>query len=82
MKIIYVPSCYERKQIPSLASTQLVLSDEVHVKQVCGSPTTSRVNECNVLFPRNEEGKLDVKRGVYETNNLPKKATSKYEQEG
>ena len=25
---------------------------------------------------------MDVKRGVYETNNQPKKATFKYEQEG
>ena len=40
------------------------------------------MNDYNVLFPRNEEGKVDVKRGVYETNNLPKKATFKYEQEG
>ena len=36
----------------------------------------------NVLFPRNEEGKVDVGRGVYETNNQPKKTTFKYEQEG
>ena len=34
------------------------------------------------MLPRNEEGKVDVKRGVYETNNQPKKATFKYEQEG
>ena len=40
------------------------------------------MNKCNVLFPRNEEGKVDVKRGVYETNNQPKRATFKYEQEG
>ena len=25
---------------------------------------------------------MDVKRGVYETNNQPKRATFKYEQEG
>ena len=71
-----------KNQLPSLISTQLVFFDEVHVKQVCGTPTTSRVNECNVLFPRNEEEKVDVKRGVYETKNLPKKATFKYDQEG
>ena len=65
-----------------MTSTELVLFDEVHVKQVWGPPTTSRVNECNVLFQRNEEGKVDVKRGVYETNNQPKKATFKYKQEG
>ena len=65
-----------------LTSTQLVFFDEVHVKQVCGPPSTSRENECNVLFPRNAEGEVDVKRGVYETNDQPKKATFKYEQEG
>ena len=81
MEIRHVPSCYDRNQLPPLTSTQLVFVDEVHVKQVCGPPTTSRVNECNVLFPINEEGKVDVKRGVYETSNQPKKATSKYEQE-
>ena len=40
------------------------------------------MNECNVLFPINEEWKVDVKIGVYEANNQPKKATFKYEQEG
>ena len=65
-----------------MTSTQLVFFDEVHFKQVCGSPTTSWVNECYVLYPINEEGKVDVKRGVYETNNQPKKANFKYEQEG
>ena len=34
-----------------------------------------------IFFPRNEEEKVDVKRGVYETNNQPKKATFKYERE-
>ena len=40
------------------------------------------MNECNVLFSRNEEGKVDVKRIVYETKNQPKKETVKYDQEG
>ena len=40
------------------------------------------MNDYNVLFPRNEEGKVDVGRVVYETNNQPKKSTFKYEQEG
>ena len=65
-----------------MTPTQPVLFDEVHVKQVCRPPTKIWVNECNVLFPGNEEGKLDVKRGVYETKNQPKKATFKYNQEG
>ena len=65
-----------------MTATQLIFFDEVHVKQVCGPTSTSRVNECNVLFPRNKEGEVDVKRGAYETNNQPKKATFKYEQEG
>ena len=79
---MHVPPCYEKNQLPSLTSNQLVFFGEVHVKQVCGPPTTSRVNECNVLFPINKEGKVDVKIGVYETSNQPKKATFKYEQEG
>ena len=79
---MHVPSCYEKNQPPSLTSTQIVLFDEAHVKQVCGTPTTSRVNDYNVLFPINEKGKVGVGRGVYETNNQPKKATFKYEQEG
>ena len=82
MEIRHVPSCYGKTQLPSVTSTQLVLFDEVHVKQVSGSPTKSRVNDYNVLFPKNEEGKVDVGRGVYETNNQPNKATFKYEQGG
>ena len=59
-----------------------MLFDEVHVRQVYRPPTTSRGNECNVLFPRNKEGKVDVKIGLDETNNQPKKATFKYKREG
>ena len=66
-------------QLPSLTSNQLVFFEGVHVKQVSGPPTKSQVNEYIVLFPRNEEGKVDVKRGVYESNNEPNKATFKYE---
>ena len=40
------------------------------------------MNECNVLFPINDEGKVDVKRNVYETNNQLKKSTFKYEKQG
>ena len=82
VEIRHVPSCYDKKQLPSLTSTQLLLFDEVHVKQVCGPHTKSWANECNVFFPKNEEGKVDVKRGVYETNNQPKKANFQYDQEG
>ena len=64
-----------------MTSTQLVFFDEVNSKQVCGPPTTSQLNECDFLFPRNEEGKVDVKICVYETNNIPKKSTLKYDQE-
>ena len=53
-----------------------------HVKQVCGPPSTSHSNECNIVFPRNEEGEVDVERGVYNTNNQPQRETFKYEQEG
>ena len=65
-----------------MTSTKILFFDKVHVKQVCVTSTTNTVNECNVLLQRNEEGKVEVKRGVYETNNQPKKATFKYYQEG
>ena len=81
-EIRHVPSCYEKNQLPSFTSTQLVFFDEVHVKQARGPPTTSRMNDYNVLFPINEEGKVDVRRGVYKKNYQPKKANFKYEQEG
>ena len=42
---------------------------------------TRKLNEHNIWFPRNEEGKIDVKTGKYDTNNQPKKSTFKYEQE-
>ena len=82
VEIRHVPSCYNKSHLPSLTSTQLVFFDEVHVKQVCGPPSKSRLNECNIVLPRNEEGELDVEKGVYDTNNQPKRASFKYEQEG
>ena len=82
VEIRHVPSCYYKNQLPSLTSNQLVFFYKVHVKQVRVPPTTSRLNEYNAVFPINEEGRVDVKRGVYETNNQPKKATFEYEQEG
>ena len=74
MEISHVPYCYDKTKLPSLKPTRLVLFDKAHVKQVSGPPTTIRVNGYNVLFPRNEEGKVDVGSGVYETNNQPKKS--------
>ena len=82
MEIRRVPSCYNKNQFPLLISTLIVLFDEVHVKQVSIPPTKSRVNDSNVLFPRNEECKVDMGRGVYEMSNQPKKSTFKYKQEG
>ena len=82
MEIRHVPSCYDKSQLPSLTSTQPVLFDGVNVKQVCGPPSTSLQNQRNIVFPRNKEGEVDVERGVYETNNLPTKATFKYKQDG
>ena len=65
-----------------MTSNKLLLFDEVHVKQVIGPLTTSQVNYYNVLFPIYEEGKVDLGRGVYETNNEPNKSTFKYDQRG
>ena len=80
MEIRHEPSWYEKKQLPSLTSTQIVFFNEVHIQQVSEPPVTSKVNEHNIRFPRDEEGNIDVKNGKYDTNNQPKKATFKYEQ--
>ena len=56
VEIRHVPSCYDKSQSPSLTSTQLVLFDRVHVKQVCGPPSTSRSNECNIFFQEMKKG--------------------------
>ena len=77
MEIRHIPLCYEKNHLTSFTSTQPVFFDKVHVKQFFGPPTTSQANECNDFYPRNEEGKVDLKRGVYEMNNRPKKATFK-----
>ena len=45
VEIRHVPSCYDKTQLPSLTSTQLVFFDEVRVKQVCGPPSTSPSND-------------------------------------
>ena len=82
MEIRHAPSCYDKNQLPLLASTLLVLFDKTHVKQFSVPPKTSRLNEYNVVFPRNEEGRVDVGRSVYETSNQPNKGTFKYEQDG
>ena len=43
-----------------------------------------QVGRMNVIlfFPRNEEGEVDVERGVYDTTNQPKRASFKHEQDG
>ena len=82
VEIRHEPSWYDKEQLPSLTSSQLVFFDGVHIRQVSGPPVTSKVNEHNIRFPRDEEGNIDVKNGKYDTNNQPKKATFKYEQEG
>ena len=76
------PSWYDKGKLPSMTSTQLVFLDDVHIQQVSGPPVTSKVNEHNILFPRDEEGGIAVKTSKYDTINQPKKATFKYEQEG
>ena len=82
VEIRHEPSWYNKEQLPYLTSTQIVFFDEVHIQQVSRPPVTSKVNKCNIWFPRDEEGSIDVKNGKYDTKNQPKKATFKYEQEG
>ena len=65
-----------------MTSTQLVFFDESHMQQVSGPPVTRKLNEDDTRFPRDEEGNINVETGEYDTNNQPKKATFKYEQEG
>ena len=77
-----MPSCYNKNQISSLKPTKIVFFYEVHVKQASRPPTTIQLDKYNVVFPRNEEGRVGAKGGVYETNNKPKRETFKYEQEG
>ena len=82
MEIRHETSWYEKEKLPSLTSTQLVLFDKFHIKQVSGTPVTSKLNEHSIRFPRYEEGDIDVKNGKYNMGNQSKKATFKYEQEG
>ena len=82
VEIRHEPSWYKKEQLPSLKSNQLIFFGEVHIQQVSGPPVTSKVNEHNIWFPRDEEGNIYVKNGKYDTKNQPKKATFKYEQEG
>ena len=65
-----------------MESTQLFFFDEVHIRQVSGPPTTSKLNKHNIRFQGNEEGNIDVKSGKYDMNNQPKRENFKYEQEG
>ena len=82
VKIRHVPYWYDKGQLTSLTSTQLYFFDEFHIQQVSGPPTTRKLNEHNIQFPRYEKGNIDVKSGKYDTKNQPKKATFNYEQEG
>ena len=81
-EIKHAPFCYDKNQLLSLTSTQLVFFDEVYIKQVRGPPATIQNNEYNVLFLKYDEGKVYVEIGVYDTNNQPKRTTFKFEQEG
>ena len=82
MGIRHEPSWYDKEQLRSLTSTQLVFFDEIHIQKMCGPHVTSLVNKHNIRFPRDEEGNVDVKNVQYGTNNQPKKFTFRYEQEG
>ena len=82
MEISYEPSWYDREQLLSMTSTQIVFFVEVHIQQVRGPLVTNKVNEINICFTRGEEGNIDVKNDKYDTNNQPKQSSLKYEQEG
>ena len=65
-----------------MTATQIVFFDEVHIQEVSGPPVTSKLNEVNIHFSRDEEVNIDVKKVKYVTNNQPKKSIIKYEQGG
>ena len=80
VEIRHEPSWYDKEQLPSLTSTQLVFFDEFHIQQVSAPPVTSKLNEHKIRLPRYEERNIDVKTGEYDTNNQLKRATLKFEQ--
>ena len=75
---MHEPSWYDKEQLPSLKSTKLIFFDEVYIQQVSGPPMTIKVNEHNIRFTRDKEGKIDVKTVEYYTNDQPKNTTFKY----
>ena len=88
VEIRHEPSWYDKEQLPSLTSTQLVFFGEIQVQNICGPLVTNKVNEHNIRFPRDEEGNVDVKNcqllirefvgihnvvtNVMRANNLPR----------
>ena len=69
VEIRHESSWYDKEQLPSMTSTQLVFFNEVHVQQVSGPHVTRKVKEHKIRFPKDEEGNIDVKNGEYDTNN-------------
>ena len=60
-EIRYEPPWYDKEQLLSLTSTQLVFFDEVHIEQFSGPPVTSKLNGHNISFPRDKEENNDIK---------------------
>ena len=76
VEIRHEPYWYDKEEPPSLTSTQIVFFDEIHIQQMCVPPMTSKMNEHNICFPRDEEGNVDVKNDQYGKNNQPKRPPS------
>ena len=66
LEVGHVLSYYNKNQLPSLASTQLIFFYEIHIQQISGSSTTSWLNEYTISFPRDKDGKLDEENGIYD----------------
>ena len=49
LEISHEPSWYDKEQLPSLTSTQLIFFYEVHIQQVSEPPMTSKFNEHKIL---------------------------------
>ena len=72
MEVRHEQSWYDKEQLTSLTSTHTVFFDEVNIQQINGPPVTSKLNEGNIRFTRDEKGNIDVENGKYNTNNQPK----------
>ena len=72
VEIRHIPSCYEQINFLLWHKPSLYFY-ETHIQLISDPTKTIRLNEYNVLFPRDKYGKVDVKNGICDMNNQQKK---------